>query len=223
MIMTKHKIKAILFDMDGTLMNTLDDLTDSTNHILGKNNLPKRTKEEVRSFLGHGIRWTIAKAVPEGTDENIIDKCYREMLVYYKKHSMIKTAPYNGVKQAMENLHKEGYKIAIITNKAESSAKKISEKFFGDMVDFTIGDDEVTPLKPCPENIYRALKNLNLTKEEAVYVGDSEVDVLTGKNSSMEMIAVLWGFRDKEILLKNGAKIFANNPLELEKEIKKLG
>ncbi|MDP0489041.1 MAG: HAD family hydrolase [Fusobacterium sp. JB021] len=221
--MKENKIKAILFDMDGTLMNTLDDLTDSTNYILEKNNLPKRTKEEVRNFVGHGIKWTIIRAVPKGTSEEVIEKCYREMLVYYKKHSMIKTAPYKGVKKLMERLHKEGYRIAIITNKAEASAKIITEKFFGDIVDFTIGDNEKTPLKPSPDNVYRALENLGINKEEAVYIGDSEVDVLTGKNSSMEMIAVLWGFRDKDILLENGAKIFAEDVLALEKEIKKLG
>lgn len=217
------KIKAVLFDMDGTLMNTLDDLTDSTNHILEMNNFPKRTKDEVRSFVGHGIKWTIEKAVPANTSEEAIEKCYKEMLVYYKDHSMIKTAPYEGVKELMEKLHREDYKIAIITNKAEDSAKIITDKFFGNIVDFTIGDNGKTPLKPSPDNIDRALKNLNITKEEAVYIGDSEVDVLTGKNSNMEMIGVLWGFRDKEVLIKHGAKLFAENTVELEKEIKKLG
>lgn len=221
--MKEKKIKAILFDMDGTLMDTLDDLTDSTNYVLEKNNLPKRTREEIRSFVGHGIKWTIIRSVPEGTSEDLIEKCYNEMLVYYKDHSLIKTAPYNGVNQLMEKLHKEGYRIAIITNKAEESAKIITKKFFGDIVDFTIGDNRKAPLKPSPDNIYRALENLKITKEEAVYIGDSEVDVLTGKNSSMEMIAVLWGFRDKEILIENGAKIFAKDALTLEKEIKKLG
>lgn len=221
--MEEKKIKALLFDMDGTLMNTLDDLTDSTNYVLESNNLPKRTKDEVRRFLGHGIKWTIEKSVPLGTSKEIIEKCYKEMLIYYKEHSMIKTAPYEGVKELMKKLHREGYKIAIITNKAEDSAEIITGKFFGNIVDFTIGDNGKTPLKPSPDNINRALKNLNVTKEEAVYIGDSEVDVLTGKNSSMNMIGVLWGFRDKKILIENGAQLFAKNALELEQEIKKLG
>ncbi|WP_300329081.1 HAD family hydrolase [Fusobacterium sp.] len=214
------KTKGILFDLDGTLMNTLEDLTDSTNYILEKNNFPKRTIEEIRSFVGNGIKKLIERAVPSETDENKINECYEDMLEYYKDHSMIKTGPYIGTKELIERLHQEGYKIAVITNKAQNSADIIVNKFFGDSVDLVIGDNKKMPLKPNPAGINKALEYFNLTKEEVVYIGDSEVDLQTGNNGEVRTILVLWGFRDKEFLQKKGGEVFANNVEELEKLIK---
>lgn len=220
--MNKKKIKAILFDMDGTLIDTLDDLTDSVNFVLKNNRLPERTREEVRTFLGKGIKWTIKKSVPEETREEIIEKCYEEMLDYYGKNGLNKTCPYEGIENLILTLHNKGYKIAIITNKMEEAAKKISDKFFGNYIDLVIGDDKIQPLKPFPNNIYRALKKFKLKNEEVIYIGDSEVDISTGKNASLYTIAVLWGFRDREALIKSGAENFAKNIEELYKKIEEL-
>lgn len=214
------KVKAVLFDLDGTLMNTLEDLTDSTNYILEKNNFPKRTIKEIRSFVGNGIKKLMERAVPQGTNEKIINECYEEMLTYYKEHSLIKTAPYVGTKELVEKLHKEGYKIAIITNKAQNSADVIAEKFFGKSVDLVIGDDKKMPLKPNPAGIEKALEYFKISKDEAVYVGDSEVDLQTGNNGDLKTILVLWGFRDRDFLEEKGGKVFAETVEELENLIK---
>ena len=216
------KIKAVLFDLDGTLMNTLEDLTDSTNYILEKHNFPKRTIKEIRSFVGNGIKKLIERAVPQNTDEKIINECYEEMLTYYKENSLIKTAPYVGTKEIVEKLHQEGFKIAIITNKAQNSADIIAEKFFGKSVDLVIGDDKKMPLKPNPAGIEKALEYFKISKDEAVYVGDSEVDLQTGNNGNLKTILVLWGFRDRDFLEEKGGKVFAETVEELENLIKTL-
>ena len=213
-------MKAVLFDLDGTLMNTLEDLTDSTNYILEKYNFPQRTIKEVRSFVGNGIKKLMERAVPENTDEKIINECYEEMLNYYKEHSLIKTAPYFGTKELVEKLHNEGFKIAIITNKAQNSADIISEKFFGKSVDLVIGDDKKMPLKPNPAGIEKALEYFEISKDEAVYIGDSEVDLQTGTNGDLKTILVLWGFRDKDFLKEKGGTVFAETVEELENLIK---
>ena len=216
------KIKAVLFDLDGTLMNTLEDLTDSTNYILEKHNFPKRTIKEIRSFVGNGIKKLMERAVPQNTDEKIINECYEEMLTYYKENSLIKTAPYVGTKEIVEKLHQEGFKIAIITNKAQNSADVIAEKFFGKSVDLVIGDDKKMPLKPDPAGIEKALEYFKISKDEAVYVGDSEVDLQTGNNGNLKTILVLWGFRDRDFLEEKGGKVFAETVEELENLIKTL-
>lgn len=210
-------IKLILFDLDGTLMNTLEDLTDSTNHILTINNFPTRTIEEIRNFVGNGIRKLIERAVPENTSESIIEKCYQEMIIYYKEHSLIKTSPYPGVTELIKSLRLKGIKIGIITNKAQNSADVIVDKFFKNSIDLVIGDNNKFPLKPNPDSINEVIKYFNVSKNETIYIGDSEVDLLTGKNADVKTIAVLWGFRDKEFLIKKGGKIFAETSKELEK------
>ena len=216
------KYKVLVLDLDGTLMNTLEDLTDSTNYILEKHNFPKRTIKEIRSFVGNGIKKLMERAVPQNTDEKIINECYEEMLTYYKENSLIKTAPYVGTKEIVEKLHQEGFKIAIITNKAQNSADIIAEKFFGKSVDLVIGDDKKMPLKPNPAGIEKALEYFKISKDEAVYVGDSEVDLQTGNNGNLKTILVLWGFRDRDFLEEKGGKVFAETVEELENLIKTL-
>lgn len=210
-------IKLILFDLDGTLINTLEDLTDSTNYILTTNNFPTRTIKEIRTFVGNGIKKLIERAVPNNTPESIIEKCYNEMITYYKEHSLIKTVPYPGIIDLIKSLHSKGIKIGVITNKAQNSADLIVYNFFQNYVDLVIGDNKKFPLKPNPDSINEAIKYFNVSKEETIYIGDSEVDLLTGKNADIKTIAVLWGFRDKEFLIKKGGKIFVKTSKELEK------
>ena len=214
--MKNKNLKAILFDLDGTLMNTLEDLTDSTNYVLENNNCSKRNIKEIRSFVGNGIKKLMERALPCDCSEELINKCFEEMIIYYKEHSTIKTKPYEGVISLIEELHKKGFKIGVITNKAQNSADIIVNNFFGTNVDITIGDSKNFPLKPAPNGIFKAMNFLNVTKEETVYIGDSEVDIATARNSDLEVISVLWGFRDEDFLKENGGNIFAKNVEELK-------
>ena len=213
------KIKAVIFDMDGTIMNTLEDLKDSTNYVLSSHGYENKTLDQIREYVGNGIRKLIARAVPEGTDEATIDICFKEMKEYYAEHSLIKTAPYEGIKKTIIKLKEAGIKIAIVTNKVQPTAEFITAKFFGDDVELVVGDNGDKKLKPEADGILYALKILGCTKEEAIYIGDSEVDVATAQNAGIDFIGVLWGFRSKKILETNGATVFAENCFELEKKL----
>jgi len=209
--------------MDGTLLNTLDDLTICTNEILTRHNYPNRTISEMRNFVGNGIKKMIERALPSKMSSDIINNCYEEMLEFYKLHSGDHTMPYYGVKVLLEKLKKTcNVNIAIVTNKAQESAEEIGYNFFGNSVDIIVGDDKITPLKPNPDNILKVLNKFNCELTDAIYIGDSEVDIATAKNSNLNFIAVSWGFRDKSFLLEQGANIIANNAEELYDILKTL-
>ncbi|MEG0894949.1 MAG: HAD-IA family hydrolase [Oscillospiraceae bacterium] len=212
-------LKAVLFDLDGTLIYTLQDLADCTNHILKNHNFPSCTVKQVEGYVGNGIKKLIERAVPKGTSDNIIDICYEEMLIYYNKHSLDKTKPYDGILGFIDTLKNSGLKLAVITNKAEDSAEKIVHHFFGDKFDLIVGDNKKDKLKPAPDNVYRAVKHFGLSLEEVMYVGDSFVDVETGFNSKVDMATVLWGYNDKETLLKHNAINLVATTKELEEYI----
>ena len=208
-------IKTIIFDLDGTLLDTLGDLTDSVNHVLENHNMPLRTLPEIRSFVGNGIPMLIKRAVKEGTSEEEFEQCLKEMMAWYKEHSQIKTCPYDGVIELLAALRERNIKTAVVTNKEESAAISLCNKIFGDAFDYVIGDNGVDKLKPAPDNVFRAMKLLGADNETTLYVGDSDVDMLTAKNSSLPPIGVLWGFRDKEVLIETGAKCVISSPNEL--------
>lgn len=208
-------IKAILFDLDGTLLNTLEDLTDSVNHILNTHGMPERTIDEIRSFIGNGVPTLIARSVPYDTDPEMIKICVDGMMEYYKDHADIKTRPYDGIPELLDNLKKKNIRIAVVTNKAEEAAKILCKAKFGDVPDLVIGDNGKDKLKPAPDNVFRALNELNLKKEDVLYVGDSDVDMITAKNAGLRSVGVTWGFRDENVLRKNGADHIISTPLEL--------
>lgn len=208
-------IKAILFDLDGTLLDTLEDLTDSVNYILHKHGMPERTLDEIRSFIGNGVPTLIARSVPCDTDSETVKICIDGMMKYYKDHADIKTKPYDGIMELLDNLKKQNIMIAVVTNKAEEAAKILCKAKFGDVLDLVIGDNGKDKLKPAPDNVFRALNDLNLEKEDVLYVGDSDVDMITAKNAQLESVGVTWGFRDEDVLRKNGADHIINAPLEL--------
>ncbi|MCD7828003.1 MAG: HAD family hydrolase [Clostridiales bacterium] len=212
-------IKAIIFDLDGTLINTLEDLCDSVNHVLALHGMPLHSLGEIRRFVGNGIGKLIERSVPESTDKNLVSICTAEMLDWYKDHAKIKTAPYEGVKELIEYLNKNGIKTAVVTNKAEAAAKALCNEIFGDVFTCVIGDDGKTPLKPAPDNVFRALNAVGADRETALYVGDSEVDMITARNSGLDSIGVLWGFRDEETLKNNGAKYIVSSPSDIKKLI----
>lgn len=208
-------IKAVIFDLDGTLLNTLEDLTDSVNHVLQSHGMKTRTIEEIRSFIGNGVPTLIARSVPADTDKNTTDVCVKEMAEYYKDHADIKTKPYEGIAELLVTLDKKGIKTAVVTNKVEQAAVILCKAKFGNRFDAVIGDNGKDKLKPAPDNVFRAIKMLNIKNEDVLYVGDSEVDMITAENASLVSVGVTWGFRDSEVLRANGAKYIVSSPSEI--------
>lgn len=209
------KYNVAVFDLDGTLTDTLADLKNSVNYALSKLGLPERSAEEVRSFVGNGIGRLIYLSVPENTPAETAEKCLGIFKEYYKTHSCIETKPYDGIIEMLEKLKERNVKIAVVTNKIHGSAVDITNKFFGDLVDITVGQSEDLERKPAPDGVFYALEKLGVSKENAVYIGDSEVDCETAKNAEIPCIGVSWGFRGREVLENNGAFYVADSTEEI--------
>jgi phosphoglycolate phosphatase len=205
-------INTIVFDMDGTVLNTLEDLTISVNYVLEKFGMPKRTLEEYRMFFGNGIRHALELSLPEGTSPEILDEMVPVFREHYDRHCLDNTRPYDGILDLMKELKDRGYKMAIVSNKIDSAVKELNSRFFSDFVDVAIGEKPGIRRKPAPDTVIEALKELNSNVNETVYIGDSEVDYATAENSGLRCISVLWGFRDKEYLEEIGADVFAEKP-----------
>ena len=209
--------KTVIFDLDGTLLNTLDDLADSTNYALSKFGYPTRTIEEVRQFVGNGVAKLIERAIPEGENNSNFEKCLSIFKENYAQNMYNKTAPYNGIIEMLSNLKSKGIKIAVVSNKFDLAVKELCKKYFEGFIDFAAGENEAQGIKkkPAPDTVISVLNEFNFAPEDAVYVGDSDVDIMTAKNSKMPCISVTWGFRDKKFLLENGATILINAPSEI--------
>ena len=209
------KINTVVFDMDGTVLNTLDDLTISVNYTMEKFGFPQRTLDDYRRAFGSGIRRAIELTVPEGTSQEVIDEMVPVFKAHYDVHCLDKTGPYEGILDLMKELKKRGYKMAIVSNKIDSAVKELNQKFFSEAIDVAIGELDGIKRKPAPDMVMKALKELGSSADEAVYIGDSEVDFATANNSNLPCISVLWGFRDKAYLEEIGAEIFAEEPGEV--------
>lgn len=209
--------KAVIFDLDGTLLNTLDDLADCTNYALSKFGYPTRTIDEVRQFVGNGVAKLIERAIPEGKNNPNFEKCLAIFKENYAKNMYNKTAPYNGIIEMLSNLKSRGIKIAVVSNKFDLAVKELCKKYFEGVIDFAAGENEAQGIKkkPAPDTVISVLNEFNFASEDAVYVGDSDVDIMTAKNSKMPCISVTWGFRDEKFLLENGATILINAPSEI--------
>ena len=205
----------IIFDMDGTVLNTIEDLTVSMNHALTKFNMPERTVEEFRSFFGSGARVAMERAVPAGTPSETIDRMMPVFKEHYDVHCLDRTRPYDGIPELMRQLQNRGCKMAIVSNKIDSAVKELNERFFSGLIDVAIGERPGIKRKPAPDTVFEAIKELGSSKSDAVYVGDSEVDLETGQRAGMDVISVLWGFRDREDLEKAGAVRLVRTPEEL--------
>ena len=210
-------INTIVFDMDGTVLNTIDDLTVSMNYVLDKFNLPGHTMEEYRMFFGNGIEFALRKSVPEDTPSDVIKEMISVFKEHYDIHCLDNTKPYDGILSLMNELKQQGYKMAIVSNKIDSAVKELNEKFFSGVVDVAIGEKPGIKRKPAPDTVLEALKELKSNINEAVYVGDSEVDFATAQNSGLPCISVLWGFRDRKYLEDIGADTFAEKPEDIIK------
>ena len=209
--------RTVLFDMDGTLLDTLEDLRESTNHVLREMGYPERSLEEMRRFVGNGAEMQIRRAVPEGTSEENIAKVLRAYRAYYQEHCRIKTKVYDGLLDMLDALKARGVKTAVVSNKPDEAVKKLSEEYFGGRMDYAVGAKDGRRCKPYPDMVDAALEALGETREGAVYIGDSEVDVQTGLNAGLPVIAVSWGFRSRETIAEAGATVIADDAAALAK------
>lgn len=209
------KYKLAVFDMDGTILNTLEDLTDSTNYALGQYDMPERTIDEVRHFVGNGIRKLIERAVPEGTPVEVVDEVFKTFHGYYKDHCAIKTRPYDGIKEVILKLKDMGVHTAVVSNKADYAVKELCDDYFPGLFEFSVGDKEGQRGKPYPDSVIAVLDRFGTDKKDAVYIGDSEVDLQTARNSEMDVIMVGWGFRKEEYIMSLGAPFVIHSPEEI--------
>ena len=205
----------IIFDLDGTLLNTLVDLCNSTNYALNKYGFKERTLEEVRTFVGSGAAVLIKRALPSNVDEKIYEEVLDTFKSHYREHSNDLTAPYEGIIDMLSEVKNRGYKTAILSNKPHNAVCDLHKLFFGEYIDVPMGVKDGIPTKPDRVMVDNVLKELGATKDKTLYVGDSEVDVKTATNSGLDMVTCLWGFRSKEELMANGASNFINTPDEL--------
>lgn len=209
------KYKAVIFDMDGTILNTLEDLKNATNYSLRQFGMPEHSLEEVRMFVGNGIRKLVERAVPAGTSEEKIAQVFDVFLEYYEIHSADNTSPYPGILELVEKLKKSGIKTAVSTNKADVPAQELGREYFNGIFDLIVGQQDGLKVKPAPDSVNKILSILDIQKKDAIYIGDSDVDVQTAKNSGLDFIGVSWGFRGREFLEKNGAKNIVDNANEI--------
>lgn len=213
--MKMNNIDTVIFDMDGTVLDTLDDLTFSVNYVLEKFGMPGHTRDEYRKFFGNGIRYALSCVVPKGTGEDVIDEMLPLFREHYNEHCLDQTRPYAGILELMKKLKESGYRMAIVSNKIDPAVKELNNRFFSEYVDVAIGEKAGIKRKPAPDTVFAALEELGSRKENAVYVGDSEVDFKTACNSGLPCISVLWGFRDRDFLMEKGASLFAESPDEV--------
>jgi phosphoglycolate phosphatase len=211
------KYKAILFDLDGTLLDTLGDLGGTLNHVLRENGYPARTMAEYRTFVGNGARLLTKRALPEGTPEDEVERIYLLYRDYYRDHPCAVTAPYPGMTELVERLRRAGAAAAVVSNKPEATTGRLIGRFFPGVP--AVGDDGVHPRKPAPDNVFRALELLGVSPAEALYVGDSEVDAATAKNAGTDAAIVGWGYRDRDFLLAHGAEEVVETAEELWEKI----
>ncbi|MCR5102098.1 MAG: HAD family hydrolase [Butyrivibrio sp.] len=209
------KYTTIIFDLDGTLLNTLEDLKDSVNHVLSENGYEEKTLDEIRKAVGSGTKVLFERVLPYGSQNKDFQKIFDEYQVYYLEHCNDKTGPYDGIIETMAVLKDKGYKMAIVSNKPDAAVKELRDKYFGDYLEVAIGDKEGRRRKPYPDSVIAAMEELHSSKDECVYVGDSDVDYQTALNSDLFCISCLWGFRTKEELEEAGASFFIENPMDL--------
>ena len=218
------KYTTLLFDLDGTLLDTLTDLHLAVFHALHAYDMPQRSIDEVRMMVGNGIKTLLDRAVPDGTPPEKTAQVLDEFRDYYSKNSRIKTAPYDGILVTLKLLSQKGYKMAVISNKIDSAVKELNRDFFAEYISVAIGDREGMRKKPPPDSLFEAMTLLGVQKEECLYIGDSDVDIETAKNAGIPCIGCAWGFRGRDFLREHGLDdaFILETPTELPAFVEKL-
>lgn len=211
--------KAVLFDLDGTLLDTLQDLMGSVNVTMEKYGYPTHEYAAIRSFVGNGVKKLVERAMPADQVQEHFDEVYDDFKAHYEVHMEDKTAPYAGVLELLDRLKADGYRLAVVSNKFDSGVKALVARFFGDRIDIAIGESETVRAKPAPDAPNAVLNYFGITPEEAVYVGDSDVDIVTARAAGIVDISVCWGFKDRDFLAECGATLLVNDTDELYREI----
>ena len=211
------RYQTYVFDLDGTLLDTLGDLAASTNYALRTHGMPEHSLDDVRRFVGNGVRVLMERAVPQGTENPQFEAAFQTFRTHYMQHSLDTTKPYDGILETLEALKAEGCRLAVVSNKMMAATQELCRHFFRDTIEVAIGEHEAQGIrkKPAPDTVNEAFRQLGVGKERAVYVGDSDVDILTARNSGLPCISVLWGFRDRDFLIQHGAETFISAPSEL--------
>lgn len=210
-----RRFDTIIFDLDGTLLDTLEDLANAVNVALEANGYPKRTLEEVRCFVGNGVRNLMERAVPDGTSAEMIEESLKVFKDYYAAHSQVMTKPYPGIMELLQSLKNDGFKISVLSNKYDAAVKSLCNKYFSGLIDLPVGERPGIAKKPAPDGIFDVMKALNIEAARTLYIGDSEVDVKTSKNAGLTFVGVTWGFRDRSVLEENFAEYIIDSPEEL--------
>lgn len=213
--MNLPEFKAVIFDLDGTLLNTLGDLADAVNYAMRAKSYPERTVEEVRRFIGNGIAKLISRSVPPGTSQDDIQEALNIFTDYYGNHMRDKTQPYDGIITMLEELREQGIKTAVVSNKHDSAAKALVKHFFGELIDYTQGKTDGIAAKPDPGSLLKAAECIGADIKNVLYVGDSDVDVFTAHNAGCMCAGVVWGYRDEALLKKSGADFIVYTADEL--------
>ena len=211
------RYQTYVFDLDGTLLDTLGDLAASTNYALRTHGMPEHSLDDVRRFVGNGVRVLMERAVPQGAENPQFEAAFQTFRTHYMQHSLDTTKPYDGILETLEALNAEGCRLAVVSNKMMAATQELCRHFFRDTIEVAIGEHEAQGIrkKPAPDTVNEAFRQLGVGKERAVYVGDSDVDILTARNSGLPCISVLWGFRDRDFLIQHGAETFISAPSEL--------
>lgn len=212
-------LKSVIFDLDGTLLYTLQDLANAVNAGLQAGGMPERTLEEIRSFVGNGVTMLMIRSVPGGKTCPQFDIMMSAFKDYYKEHCSDNTVPYNGITALLAKLKNAGINTAVTSNKLDSAVKVLCNNFFPGLIDISLGDVEGQKRKPAPDMLYRAINILNVNKDEVIYVGDSDVDICTARNAGLKCISVSWGFKSRDFLVDNGAEVIVDTVEELEQWI----
>ena len=206
-----------IFDLDGTLLDTLDDLASAVNYALRTYGMPEHSRDAIRRFVGNGVRMLMIRAVPDGEQNPKFEEVFETFRKYYMQHSLDTTRPYDGIPEMLSALRQRGCRLAVVSNKFDAATKELCKHFFPNTIEVAVGEHEAEGIrkKPAPDTVIEALSQLGVSSKNAVYVGDSDVDLETARNAALPCISVLWGFRDRDFLLAHGATTFITSPKEL--------
>lgn len=204
-----------IFDMDGTILNTIDDIAGAINYVLDIHGYPRRTVDEVKSFVGNGLKRALELSLPDGVAGDVLNQLFTELVAYYNEHSNITTRPYEGIVEVIHKLREQGKIVAVVSNKRVEAVRDLCDIYFAGCFDMALGDQDGIARKPAPDMTNMVIEHYGIHKDKCVYIGDSDVDLMTARNTEIDCIAVTWGFRTREFLVEHGATMIIDRPEEL--------